>query len=115
MNKCRDCIYFRYEREIYFHTNSPSLTIGECMKDRRDFGNKTYCLSESCEHFIHNEEIYRVGDVLTDGKVYLFVTGIFKDYYPRIYRVTNNNQTTFSASAAELNEYELVARKEATP
>lgn len=115
MNKCRDCIYFRYEREIYFYTNSPSLTIGECLKDGRDFGNKTYCLSEACEHFIHNEEIYKVGDVLTDGKVYLFVTGIFKDYYPRIYRVTNNNQTAFSASAAELNEYELVARKETTP
>lgn len=112
MCKCKECIYFKCKREIYFYTTSPSLTIGECLYDKRNFGNLTYCISEACEHFIHNEKVYNVGDVLRKGNEVLFVTGIFMDYYPRIYRITNNKQTTYSASAAELHEYELIARLE---
>lgn len=109
--ECKYCKYYNYERDIYFYTNGPKLTLGTCNYDNRSFGNKTLSIN-SCENFDKRDNLYHKGDVFKKQDEVLFIVGIYEDYYPRQYRVTNNKSTTYSISDEELSKYELIFSEE---
>ena len=102
--ECKYCKYFQFERDVYLYANGPRLTLGACIYDNREFGNKTLSIS-GCKNFVKHGALYQKGDVLKSQNEVLFITAINEDYYPRQYRVTNNRDTTFSIGDDELSKY----------
>lgn len=107
---CKDCKYFQFERTVHLYPNGPPITLGVCSFDERGFGNRTLSIGR-CENLLEHGNAYCKGDVLKNQNEVLFVNAITADYYPRQYRVTNNNATTFSISDEELSKYELIFSK----
>ena len=110
--ECNYCAYYDFIRELYLHTNSPPITIGRCAYHDHNFGNMTLSVSGGCEHFKLQEYEYKIGDVLKKDNRVVFITGIFKGYYPRCYRCETTKKGAFSATAKELSNYELMFREE---
>ena len=104
---CKDCKYFQFEREVFLYKNGPAITLGICKYGNRGFGNKTLSINY-CENLIKHETLYKKGDVLKNQDEVVFISEITKDYYPRQYRATSNNFSTFSVSGEELSKYELI-------
>lgn len=111
MSQCKYCSHFKFERTMYLYTNSPPITQGRCTYDGRDYGNMTLSITTACKNFFRNKHCFRKGDVLKGDKDVVFVEDICDDYYPRCYRVYNNKNSTWSASAEELFDgYVLIMR-----
>ena len=72
MMKCKYCKYYNYERDIYFYTNGPQLTLGTCNYDNRGFGNKTTSINY-CENFDKRNNLYKIGDVFQNQNKVLFI------------------------------------------
>ena len=82
MMECKYCKYYNYERDIYFYTNGPRLTLGTCNYDNRGFGNKTTSINY-CENFAKRSNLYHKGDVLKKPRKrsIIYKLNKYEDYY----------------------------------
>lgn len=106
MEKCMDCQHYKYYREIYFYTNGNKICCGECTKDKdRADGNLTFECSHSCKDFVQQKTPkYNIGDVFVNAEEIIYIIRIIQNYYPRIYTVSNNNNSVWSMSENEIEE-----------